>query len=235
MHLDDEQVQRLLHDELAPPMTTMVREHVAGCGACRARVNAAVSEEDAVFALLARLDHPVPPVRVQTVLARERRRRGGALRWAAGMLLVIGLAGVAYAAPGSPVRRWLDDLAQRAPGRSDRAPFPANETSIPAFGGIAVTPGESLVIAFDLTAGNGSVRVSLTDGAEVVVRAPSGAAEYTAGESRIQVTPRSDAATYDVEVPRTAARVEIRVGSERKFLKSGSNVLGMSNFSLRPQ
>ncbi|MGH7672815.1 MAG: zf-HC2 domain-containing protein, partial [Gemmatimonadales bacterium] len=100
MHLDDEQVQRLLHRELAPPVETSVRAHLAQCASCRGRVAEAEREETEVYALLRHVDDPPPPVDARAVVARARARGLGRLRWAAGVLLALGLAGAAYAAPG---------------------------------------------------------------------------------------------------------------------------------------
>jgi hypothetical protein len=113
-------------------------------------------------------------------------------------------------------------------------PPPREPVVTPSLDGIAVAPGDELIIAFDTTARGGKVRISLTDGADVVIRAPAGTAVYTAREAGVLVTPSLDSTIYEVEVPRAAARVEIRVGQERKFLKNGSNVSGMPGFVLRP-
>ena len=79
MHLDEERVQRLLHDELAWTEVNPVREHVAQCADCRARLDLARREEDEVDALLRHLDHPAAPVTARTpsprtgVSSRSRR------------------------------------------------------------------------------------------------------------------------------------------------------------------
>jgi hypothetical protein len=235
MHLDDEQLQRFLHEELAPPATMAARTHIAGCGPCRARVDAARTEEREVFALLGQLDHRLPDVRVQSIIGKSRTGRMDVMRWAAGMLVAIGVAGAAYAAPGSPVRGWVAGLVRSTVRAGDPAPSPVEPIETPSYGGIAVAPDTALTIAFDGTARGGEVRVSLTDGADVVIRAASGAAEYTALEARVLVTPLMDSAIYEVEVPRAAARVEILVRGERMFLKIGSNVSGTRGFALQPR
>ena len=58
-------------------------------------------------------------------------------------------------------------------------------------------------------------------------------AEYTAREARVLVTPRAHAAIYEIDVPRSAARVEIRRGGARMFLKHGADVSGAMRFPLR--
>jgi hypothetical protein len=235
MHLDDEQVQRLLHEELAPPATMLARAHIAGCGPCRARLDAALTEEREVYALLGQLDHRLPDMQVRSIIGKARTGRMDVLQWAAGILVAIGLAGAAYAAPGSPVRGWVERVVRGAVRTSEPAPSPVEPMETPSYGGIAVTPDASLTVVFDTRAGGGEVRVSLTDGADVVIRAPSGAAEYTALQARVLVTSQLDSAIYEVEVPRAAARVEVVVDGERRFLKIGSNVSGALRFALQPR
>ena len=65
---------------------------------------------------------------------------------------------------------------------------------------------------------------ALTAGAEVVVRAPAGSATFTSLASRLVIGNHGPAATFDIEIPRTAARVEVLVEGGRIFLKEGHNV-----------
>lgn len=232
MHLDEEQVQRLLHHELAPGegegRETSVREHLGWCAECRGRVAAAEREENDVFALLRQLDHPPPRVEAQSVAARARARGVSWSRWAAGIVLALGLAGAAYAAPGSPlpawvraVVNWIGDRPDSGAPASAQAPVPG-----PGVGGIAVAPGRELVILFTAPQVEGQARVSLTDGADVVVRAPSGAATFTSDVNRLVIdnTGEASSATFEIEIPRAAPRVEIRVEAVRLFLKDGPRI-----------
>lgn len=224
-HLDEEQVQRLLHRELAPPVEVLIREHLAGCVDCRGRVAAAERDEDEVHALLRHLDHAPPATDAETIAAHARARDVGWVRWAAGIVLALGLAGAAYAAPGSPLRAWVEAVVEWMGGGSGDAPPPA---------GIAVAPGPALVILFTSRQAEGQAEVSLTDGAEVVVRAPGGTATFTAEVERLVIDNPSSTATFEILIPRTAPRVEILVTGVRVFLKEGPRVTGPFRLPLTP-
>src|SRR6185503_5730656 len=60
MHLDDESMQRLMHDELAPPARAAALEHLEACHACRARLDGEASAEEQIFAMLQAIDTPAP-------------------------------------------------------------------------------------------------------------------------------------------------------------------------------
>jgi predicted anti-sigma-YlaC factor YlaD len=111
MHLDDERLQRLLSGELEPRVEASIRGHLATCGPCRDQTTAARREAAEVSRLLGFLDHPAPRLDPEDVMHASR----GVLGWgrrAALVFLGLGLAGVAYAAPGS------------RPGRGRRPPVP---------------------------------------------------------------------------------------------------------------
>ncbi|MGH7567470.1 MAG: anti-sigma factor family protein [Gemmatimonadales bacterium] len=239
MHLDDDQVQRLLHGELAQPVVVALREHLAGCAPCRERVAAAERDENEVHALLRAVDHPVPRLDPEAVAARVRAHGllAPRIRWAAGILLALGLAGVAYAAPGSPLRRWVRAVAERLGGGSSRPPAPAPpQTPDSGIAGIAVVPGRALVIRFTAPQTVGQAQVSLTDGAEVVVRAPIGAATFTSDVGQLVIDNRGSSGAgggnFAIQIPRAAPRVEIWVAEQRVFLKEGARVIGPSVFPL---
>ena len=60
MHLDDEIMQRLLHDELAPAAHAVALEHLEACHACRARLDDEARSEEQVFATLQAIDTTAP-------------------------------------------------------------------------------------------------------------------------------------------------------------------------------
>ena len=64
----------------------------------------------------------------------------------------------------------------------------------PSVAGIAVTPGQNLVLLFAAAQTQGQARVTLTDGPEVVVRAVLGAATFTSG-SPVVLTATPDASS----------------------------------------
>jgi hypothetical protein len=221
MHLEADQIQRVLHGELGGQEGDVTR-HLSECAQCRHRVDEARQEEQRTFDLLRRLDHPAP------VLAPDELAVGG--RWlamwgkrAAGIVLALGVAGAAYAAPGSPLPRWVEQVAERIRGTPSHAP--ETPPAPPAVAGIAVTPGERFTIAFAEPQVRGEATVSLTDGRDVSVRARGGVATFTSGADELSVTNRGSVADYEIELPRGAGRIEIRVGSRRVLLQENGRVV----------
>jgi hypothetical protein len=231
MHLDEEQVQRYLHGELAPPAAVSAGEHLEACVECRSRVTEAEREERGVLDLLRHLDDPAPGVDFRTVVgARERRRGWG--RWAAGIVLALAAAGAAYAAPGSPLRglvarvvTWLDDEPRSGDPTARRSDATAPAGADESGRGIAVAPGDRFIIAFPSHQPEGLAAVSLTDGAEVVVRASSADATFTSGVDRLFVDNRGSSAHFQIEIPRSAPRVDIWIAGRRVFSKGPGGVI----------
>jgi hypothetical protein len=222
MHLDEEQLQRLLHRQLPSRAARSVRDHLAECADCRQRFVNAERDDSEVFALLRQVDHPVPVVDPEALVARLRWTRWG--RWAAGLLLLVVFAGAAYVLPGSPVRQWIRSTVTWIGGSEPPPSSTRAEASTLPVAGIAAVPGPRFVIAFESPESGGHARVSLTDGKHVTVRAPTGAASFTSAGNRLVVANAGTAATFEIEIPRTARRVEIRVAGARIFLKDGPRV-----------
>lgn len=225
MHLDDERVERVLHGELSGQAHGHALAHVATCAACRERLAAARREQDEIDALLRRLDHPAARLEAGTVARRADARRSARLRRAAAVVLALGAAGGVWAAPGSPVPGWFDAWRGRGTAATPAPREGADDTAPDASsGGIAVAPGAALVIDFAMVRA-GQVRVSLTNGSEVTVRASTGMASYTSDpDLRILVESNGAQGSFEVGIPRGAARVEIRAAGRRVFLKEGARV-----------
>jgi hypothetical protein len=225
MHLDEEQVQRLLHGELTPAHAASAREHLAACPDCSSRLAAAEREESWVLDKLRRLDHPPPRVGAAAVMTGRRRHPVTWSRWAAGVVLALSLAGAAYALPGSPLRRLVHRIAAlfgEAPRTGTPTPRAPTDT---APRGIGVTPGDRLTIVFSTEQPGGVAVVSLTDRADVEVRAIGGAATFTSDVNRLSIDNAGSSARFQIEIPRRAPFVEIRVGRHRVFAKEGSRVV----------
>src|SRR6185295_12406514 len=98
------EIQRLLHGEVDGGARTQALAHLEGCSTCRQLVDEAGRDEVEIFAVLSRVDHPVPKVEPRLLVAmRSTAAGGGWKRKAAVIALALGGAGVAYAAPGSPL------------------------------------------------------------------------------------------------------------------------------------
>ncbi len=236
-HLDDEQLRRALHDELALAEVLVVREHTAACELCRERLSQAEREEHAVHLLLATLDHPPPRVSAASVMTRARPWPGRLVQYAAATLCIAALGGVAWAAPGSPfplmmrrVSAWFDGApaASRAPVLQTPATVaPSAPVPAPGVSGIAVTPGDRLVIRFAQTQAVGEVRVRITEGSEVLVRALAGAASFTSDAGHLDIANTGSTSDFDIAVPRGALLVEVQVQGRRLFLKRGERIISV--------
>ena len=222
MHLDDEQLQRLLHAQLPSRAARNARDHLAECTECRERFVTAQQDESRILGLLRQVDHPVPVLDPAAMVGRLHWNTPPWGRWAAGILLVLGMAGAAFALPGSPVPRWVESAVALVRGRAvPQSPANPDPATLPA--GIAAVPGSRFTIVFE-SPEPGDARVTLSDGAKVIVRAPSGAAGFTSTASRVIVANTGTGARYEIEIPRRAPRVEIQVAGRRVFLKSGARV-----------
>lgn len=222
MHLDDEQLQRLLHAQLPSRAARNARDHLAECGECRERFVSAQRDESRIAGLLRQVDHAVPVVDPVALVGRLRWTTPAWGRWAAGILLVLGMAGAAYALPGSPVPQWVRSAVAWI-GDTEPPPSRKAEPSTP-MAGIAAAPGPRFLIAFQSPEPGGDARVTFSDGAQVTVRAPSGAAGYTSTPNRLVITNAGGGARFEIVIPRKAPRVEIRIAGARVFLKNGAQV-----------
>ena len=228
MHLDEESIQRLLNGELEPSAETPAHLHLSQCAECRARLEAATREEEETHALLRFADHPVPAWSAETIAARARSLSPAhGMRRAAGILVVIGLAGAAYAVPGSPLPKWAAHAVSWIRESIGVPPAQAPEAGVPkdrgsGMSGIAVSPGKNIVILFVSSQSEGNVRVSLSEEKDIVVRGPSGSANFTSEPERLVIHNEGSNESYEIAVPRNASRVEIRVGDSTIFLKEGS-------------
>jgi hypothetical protein len=181
-------------------------------------------DDPRIDALLASLDEPTPSVAVEAVLARARARASAGarwLRWAASILLALGVAGVAYAAPHSPVSAWVGRIRTLIGLSTDDVATPA---AVPDSAGVVLDADDEVSIRFEAGGLAGHARVSLSDADEVLVRAVAGSTRFTSEPERLLVVhPGID--TMDIVIPRGAARVEIQIGSSTVLVKEGREVV----------
>lgn len=226
MHLDEEQVQRLLHGELTSPAEDSLRSHLATCLDCRSRLAEAARDEEELNALLRHVDHPPPPVEAEALVARARGHGLGTGRRAAGILLALGAAGAAYAAPGSPLPGWVAGIVDWVAGPPERtASPPPAPVAEPGAAGIAVAAGQRFVILFSAHQTDGLASVTLTGESALVVRAPNGAAAFTSDVDQLVIENEGSSADFQIHIPRDAPWVEIRVAGRRVFWKHGSQIV----------
>jgi hypothetical protein len=231
MHLDDERVQRLVHGELDLGDERSAREHLAGCEVCRAQVDLAEGEQAELTRLLGDLDQPAPRMEPGDIVRRARSGGHGWARRAAVVLASLGLAGVAYAMPGSPIPRWIRAIAaapvhEVEPRPGDRPD--SLQSGEPITSGIAVDPGARLVIVFPAPPAGARALVSLSDTADVVVRVLAGHASFSSSAEGLAVGTTDSAASFQVVIPRNAPSVEIRAGDISVFRKRGARITAAS-------
>jgi hypothetical protein len=232
-HLDDGMLQTILHDEAGEARAVELRAHLDACAECRDRVAVARREEADLFKSLEVLDVPAPGAKISDLRTRATDLpRGGAgrvaWRWAAGILLVVGLSGIAYAAPGSPLRSILARLAGwiRPP-----SPTPVREPDTPTppvAGGVLLDPGDGVVIEARSLQPFDSLVVFLVDEQQISVRSHGGAVTFVSDVARLSISNASGAARIEVAIPRGAPRVEIVSAGRRLYLKVGNAVTSVA-------
>jgi hypothetical protein len=249
MHLDDERIQRLLHDEMDSVAKDAATRHAAECELCARAIEYASRDEALAFGALGEADHAAPDVSVEMIAARARglaleersaRRdappRGnharGWFRRAAAVLIVIAAAGAAYALPGSPLPALLDRIIATMTGfdRSHRpsetvAPAPsAPPSDQPVTSGIAFAPRERFTIRFASSQERGSVTVTLTDDTNISVRVVGETTPFDTDVASVTIVNTSSTADYEIDVPKSAPWVAIEIAGERVFSKQGPAV-----------
>jgi TonB family protein len=124
-HLDEGQIQAFLDDQQAGHERAAIAEHLMACGECRT-VHEELRRANALIATsLPVLDGPMPIVARRPVDHVARRAPvATAMIRAAGLVLFLAAAAAA-AVPGSPVRGWIVQIADRA----DLLDVPAAEPS----------------------------------------------------------------------------------------------------------
>ena len=204
MHLDDRTI-----DELGTVALEMVaRRHMDECAFCQARA----AQLDDIRRSLTLIDHPVPTIDVNTLVARARQRRAPVLIAGAGALLA---AALAAALPSSPVHRAIARVLHR-------------HHSAPTIQRAAVTRGgNSIAIQLHDAAARVMFRSRQTAGT-VSIAADTGHAlritqidgesvGYAVLPSGVKIDNAGSVASYEVGVP-AGVRVLILVGTDTVFV-----------------
>jgi hypothetical protein len=213
MHVDDDQLQGLLDGELSADAERTTRQHIAACTECARRLEATARDHEETEWLLRHLDHPATPATSTQIIAMAQRRPFRISRRAAAVLLALGLAGGAYA-----VQRALVNNPQQ------ETPDPVPAASATAASGIAITPGDSLLILFAHEDVARNIRVWLSDSADVMVRSASAGPAYTADMNRITIGGDTPPADFEIRLPRQTRRIDIRAGSRLLWRKDGARI-----------
>jgi hypothetical protein len=225
MHLDDERVQRLLHNELHRAGEQAVRMHLAECRGCRDLVEDARAEESRIFELLRQLDHSPASVDPLTLFPAVAARRWSWERWAAGLLLVVLAGGAAYAVPGSPLPGVLERIVGRGPRALPQTATEAPERpQTPAGAGIALAPGSHLTIRFLAEGGDAVATLSLTEGEEVTVRAVEGTASFSSEQDRLTIR-SAGPVRFEISIPRSSRSLDVLAGDTPVLRKRAADVV----------
>jgi hypothetical protein len=225
MHLNDEQIQRLMHGEMDAAARETASRHIAECHECARALAEAEREEAVIFDLLEAVDHEATVVDAARVAIPTRTHSTVWVRRAAGIVVVAALAGAAYAIPGSPLPALVKRIASLMTGPTPPATVDAPTPGAPVTSGIAVPAGENFVIEFASPQDNGSMTVTLTDDTMVRVRAIGGTAAFTTDVGRLDIGNAGSSADYEIELPRRARWIEIRVASTARWHKDGDRVV----------
>lgn len=244
MHLDAEQIERLLHGELDPRQELALRAHVGSCAYCEGRVETARREEEEIVGLLRGIDHPLPDVRAGAVVSRAGWTLHGWGRMAAGIALALVVSGVVYAMPGSPLRgavrtamEWISPAAPPAPAPAPPAP-PATPRT-----GVSVLPGADFAIVFASPQAAGAARVRVVESPEIAVHVLGARVPLDLGIDRVTVANAGAEADYEVLLPRAARSLRILVGRSVVLRKEGARIVaaaaadsaGVYTIPLRPR
>lgn len=207
-HLTEADVAAVLDASAEAPSA-----HARGCAACRALIESARADRDAVAGWLRALDHPVPIVDVRSVLRRaaptataRTPRTTRVIRiplWTAAALM----AGVTVAAaamlPNSPVRTFVERMTGDG-AHTMAGPPPQRDTTrtVPTVRGVAIVPASEVTITFDSAQWRGDMRVAPSTGAAMTVESDADGPTYTVGADMIVVhNRRTDTAGYHVLIP----------------------------------
>jgi|GEM_PF-2466678 len=227
MHLDEEQIQRVVHRELTLSERATADEHLTHCAECQSRTVAAAKCDVETSELLRYLDAPLPSVSADAIIARAHVRRFTWVQKFAATFFVVSIGGVAWAASGSPIRLFLNSFAERLRG-SASAPVnspgaaPSVVAPVPELSGISYQPGQRVIINFTQFQPRGVALVSISGGTEVVVRAEAGAATFSSSGDTLTINNTTTLAHFEIEVPRSVARLDILVAGTRLYNRTGT-------------
>ena len=214
MHLDQDTLESMVTGDLEVEARIAAEAHLAMCDACRGLL-----QDREIAGLLHHLDEPAPDVSVHDLIVRaEQRRMPSFLRWAAGVLLMAVAAGAAYAAPWSPVPRWIHGLT----GTVD-VPVPGSPSEPRYVPGVVVPLVNGLEIELRPQA-TGTIDVVLDEVSDVTVEAVNGPATFDSQAERL-VVEGAQGPDYRITIPGDGVLVEVLVGATSVFRLESGEVL----------
>jgi hypothetical protein len=222
MHLDREQVELAL--DAGAEQGSDMEQHLRTCSECQARLDQARREDAWIRERLGLLDHVLPPITARSVVARAGRSWRGWERLAASIILALAAAGAAYAAPGSPLPGLIRRLVHGAAPTVRPSEAPPAPGARPSQSGIAVSPGDRLTIEFASPESGDTAVVSLSDDSEVTIRASGGKTTFASEPNRLIVRQSGAPARFEIQIPREALAVALKVGERSILIKRNTTV-----------
>jgi anti-sigma factor RsiW len=226
VHLSDGELQALLDGEASPERHRAATAHLLVCSVCAARAAGLTAAQQVTAELLAALDAAVPPLSVDAVIARAadagwssappRRRTVLAAGVAALLLAVMAAAAI----PGSPVRRYVARLL----GGPRPPQHPAAQGPQVTGSGVAFVPAGRVAVLFSEPQASGAIRISFGVERSLRIAHVGGPAAYVLTAEGIAVDNRGSGASYDITIPESVTRVDVRVGARLVFVKDGTRI-----------
>ena len=175
--------------------------------------------------LLASIDHRVPVVNVNDVIARARTRSGrpDLLIAAAALLAVAGVA--AASVPGTFLNRYAERFLARVT-QTPAAVAPAPAKNDAASRGISFAPGAQVDVDFRAAQASGALQVRWVDVGTVLLAqtGSNGEAHYALTPTGVVVDNEGSTASYSLMLPRTLPRARVRIAGRVVLSKDGDTV-----------
>jgi hypothetical protein len=181
--------------------------------------------DEELTAMFALLDHPVPPLTADQLLARARRQ-GSRRSMLIAAAAVFAAAGVAAAAvPTATVRALVTRVFGIASPRASQGVAEAARESPASERGIAFIPRERAKIAFDSAQAAGSLRIRVAEerSVRIVERSVSRHAQFALSPEGVTVRNAASVASYELWLPVTLDRATVWVAGVRVFEKNGTS------------
>lgn len=231
-HPDDGTLEALVHGELEPAVGTAVEAHLTECVPCRTRLAEARENDAWVRERLGVLVTPVPHASAAQVRALSRRAviRDAWRRAAMIGLLVASGSGVVLAMPS--VRAWIGGLATQVgdpvrrpanqPVARSGSPVTSGGEGAPASpSGVSIVPGPRFVVILEATQEAGRLRVRESERSDVLFVTHGPPVRLETRSIGIRVYNAGAGSDYDIELPRAARDVDVRLGGESLFRRVG--------------
>lgn len=179
-----------------------------------------IERHDDLAELLRQLDHPVPRVSVDEIIARARPGR----RWAGASIAAatIVVAGIAAALPSSPVHHALLRAIAGAPRELHRPDTVATHAAKQG-AGVALVPQGWLTVRFAAPLPESRVRVVIVAGEQLSLVPEGGDAAFSVGDASIVVR-EATTPTFTLTVPNTLSGLSLESDGALRFEKRGPTI-----------